>query len=327
VSPGAGVAPTGAGGAKKYGAFALRAALGVAIVAILLWHYDPRPVLRTLTREHTVNFAAALAIYVAGQVMSAYRWRLLAAMVNIRGRFAEFFTYYFIGMFTNLFVPGLVGGDAARAVYLGRRHGRLGDAFASVLADRGIGLIAMFWLAAFAAMFMNGSALPPAVTRPAIAVGVIALGGFLAAPLIARLLPLLPAIIRRAAGLAAPYLHHPAATLPAAFLSLVLQVSIAVAQWIVARGLGVKAPIALFVLCVPIANLFTAIPITLNGLGIRETAYVALFGMAGMSKNDAIAIGLLWFAVTMLGGLTGVYAFVTTPLPPIISTEVEPGQP
>jgi hypothetical protein len=51
----------------------------------------------------------------------------------------------------------------------------------------------------------------------------------------------------------------------------------------------------------------------LNGLGIRESAYLVLFGMAGMRKEDAIALGLLWFAATMLGGLTGAIAFITTP--------------
>ena len=40
-----------------------------------------------------------------------------------------------------------------------------------------------------------------------------------------------------------------------------------------------------------------------------------LFGMAGMRKEDAIALGLLWFAATMVGGLTGAIAFVTTPGP------------
>ncbi|HVA82402.1 MAG TPA: hypothetical protein VNF29_15850, partial [Candidatus Binataceae bacterium] len=55
------------------------------------------------------------------------------------------------------------------------------------------------------------------------------------------------------------------------------------------------------------------LPLTLNGLGIRETAYLMLFGMAGVRHDDAIALGLLWFLATMLGGLTGAIAFVTTP--------------
>lgn len=51
----------------------------------------------------------------------------------------------------------------------------------------------------------------------------------------------------------------------------------------------------------------------MNGLRIRESAYLVLFGMAGMRKEDAIALGLLWFAATILGGLTGALAFITTP--------------
>jgi hypothetical protein len=36
-----------------------------------------------------------------------------------------------------------------------------------------------------------------------------------------------------------------------------------------------------------------------------------------MAKADAIALGLLWFAATALGNLTGVVAFVFTKAPPL----------
>src|SRR5262249_53708071 len=106
-----------------YRGFVLRAGLGLAVLAFLLWRYDARPVFRILRREQPSYFAATVALFVAGQVMSAYRWQLLAAILNIRSRFSEFLAYYFVGLFTNLFVPGLVGGDAARAFYLGRNSG------------------------------------------------------------------------------------------------------------------------------------------------------------------------------------------------------------
>ena len=234
--------------------------------------------------------------------MCAYRWQLLAALLKVHGRYAEFFAYTFVGMFTNLFVPGLLAGDAARSVYLGRRHGRMGEAIASVVADRGVGLIGLFWLAAFAAIFLNFAAIPSSVITPTVAVGAIALAGFLAAPLVARLIHLMPRPIRRAGGIVAPYLHHPAALIPAIALSIVLQITLALGQYILAVGLGLTVPLSLFILCVPIANVFASLPLTLNGLGIRESAYLLLFGMAGMRKEDAIALGLLWFAITMVGG-------------------------
>ena len=301
--------------ARRYRAFAIRAGLGVAVVAVLLWRYDARPIFRVLGRERPAYFAAVVLLYVAGQAMCAYRWQLLAALLKVHGRYREFLAYTFVGMFTNLFVPGLIGGDAARSVYLGRRHDRMGEAIASVVADRGVGLIGLFWLAALAAMFLNFNSIPSSVIAPTIAVGAIALAGFLAAPLVARLIHLMPRPIRRAGGIVAPYLHHPAALIPAIGLSIVLQITLALGQYILAAGLGLTAPLALFILCVPIANVFASLPLTLNGLGIRETAYLVLFGMAGMRKEDAIALGLLWFAATMVGGLTGGIAFVTTPAP------------
>ncbi|HEY6298302.1 MAG TPA: lysylphosphatidylglycerol synthase transmembrane domain-containing protein [Candidatus Binatus sp.] len=301
--------------AHPYRAFAMRAGLGVAVVAVLLWRYDARPIFRILGRERPVYFAAVVLLYVAGQAMCAYRWQLLAALLKVHGRYSEFLAYLFVGMFTNLFVPGLIAGDAARSVYLGRRHGRMGEAIASVVADRGAGLLGLFWLAAFAAVFLNFAPIPSSVVTPTVVVGAMTFAGFLAAPLIARLIHLMPRPIRRAGGIVAPYLHHPAALVPSIALSIVLQITLALGQYILAAGFGLTVPLSLFILCVPIANVFASLPLTLNGLGIRETANLLLFGMAGMRKEDAIALGLLWFAVTMVGGLTGSIAFVTTPTP------------
>jgi glycosyltransferase 2 family protein len=301
--------------AHSYRAFAIRAGLGVAVVAVLLWRYDARPIFRILSRERPAYFAAVVVIYLAGQAMCAYRWQLLAALLKVHGRYREFLAYTFVGMFTNLFVPGLLAGDAARSVYLGRRYGRMGEAIASVVADRIVGLVGLFWLAAFTAIFLNFAPIPSSVITPTVAVGAIAFAGFLAAPLVARLIHLMPRPVRRAGGIVAPYLHHPLTLIPAIALSIVLQVTLAVGQYILAAGLGLTAPLSLFVLCVPIANVFASLPLTLNGLGIRESAYLLLFGMAGMRKEDAIALGLLWFAVTLAGGLTGAIAFATTPAP------------
>jgi hypothetical protein len=301
--------------AHPYRAFTIRAGLGVAVVAALLWHYDARPVFRILSRERPECFAAAVAIYLGGQFLCAYRWQLLAEMLKVYATFWEFVAYTFLGMFTNLFVPGLLGGDAARAIYLGRPRNRLGEAVASVVVDRAVGLVGLFWLAAASAIFLNYAPLPRSVITPTILVGALALFGYLGSPLIARLIPVMPRPIRRAGGMVAPYLHHPERLLIPITLSIALQMALAVGQYALAVGLGMNTPLSLFLLCVPIANVVASLPLTLNGLGIRESAYLVLFGMAGMGKDDAIALGLLWFAAMVISGLTGGIAFVTTPAP------------
>jgi len=299
---------------NPYFTFAIRGGLGLIVVTFLLWHYDARPVLHILGRENLAYFVATIAIYVAGQVMSAWRWQLLAAVVGARARFRDFLGYYFVGLFTNLFVPGLLGGDALRSVYLGRKTHRIGEAVASVVADRATGLIALFWLATLMALVIP-STLTPVLIRSIVALGALGLVVVVGSPLIAKAVHYMPRPLRRAFGVALPYMHHPQSMLPGLTLSFVLQASLGLGQWILALGLGLNTPLAVFLLCVPIANVAAGLPVTLNGLGVRETAYLVLFGMSGMARENAIALGLLWFAATMLGGLTGAIAFALTEFP------------
>lgn len=294
-----------------YRAFGLRAALGVALLGFLAHRFGASAVFSVLSRERPGYFILAIAIYAAGQVLSAWRWRLLAAVVAIHGRLSEFIAYYFLGMFTNLFVPGLVGGDAARALYLGRRHGRLGAAAASVVADRGLGLLSLFWLAAAVGGSLNAGALPPVVVRPVMLIGAVCLLAFVAFPLIARVERLMPHSLARYAGLVTPYLRRPLSLMPAIILSLILQALYVVGQYVLAIGLGLSIPLSTFLICVPVAGVFASIPVTFGGLGLRESAYTVLFGMVGLGSADAIALGLLWFAGNAVVGLTGIVPFLT----------------
>lgn len=298
---------------RSYLGFVLRAGVGIAIVTFLVWRYDARSVLRLLAREQPIYFAAAVGVYLSTLVISTYRWRLLAAIVQLDASFTDFLAFRFIATFANTLIPGVVGGDALRAIYLGRRASRLGEAFASVIADRVVGLVGLFWLAAFAAIFLNEPGLSAVVTAPPIGIGLITLAAFVASPLLIRVIHMMPPRLSRYASFIVTYLEHPGALLAALVLSVIVQSAFAVCQYLLARGIGLDASFTLFLFCVPIAGVFASLPLTVNGLGVREGAYLVLFGMAGVRRTDAIALGLLWFVSTTLGALPGLIAFVATP--------------
>ena len=294
--------------------FAIKLTAGVSLVAFLLWHYDLRSTFQLIRRERPILFLATVALFVAAQMMSAFRWKLLAGLNGLGGRYSEYLAYYFIGMFTNVFVPGLIGGDALRALYLGRRHQRIGQAFASVMADRGIGLITLFWLAAVAALCTTRVRLPASVLRVTLAAGGLSLLTYLAGPLVANWVSRRNRFNRLLAPMI-PYLCRPIALIPAIALSALLQLSLAACQYLLAIGLGLDTALATFVLIVPITNVIASLPITINGLGMREAGYLLLLGVAGVSKQQAVALSILYFAATLTGGFTGVFAFLTTPMP------------
>ncbi len=301
-----------------YRGFVLRVGAGLVLVVFLVRHAGGVKIFSVLARERPVYFIAAATLYMSGLVVQVFRWRLLAAIVLIRAPLREFFAYYFVGAFTNLFVPGMVGGDAARALYLGRKHDRLGPAAASAVADRLIGMMALFWIGATGASWAaRDGTLPATVTTPVILIGLAGFVVYLAGPLIARLELLMPHRLARLAGLMTPFMRRPTALIPAIVLSLLLQFEIVVCQYVLSLGLGLSIPFSLFLLCVPIANAFASIPITIAGLGLREGAYVKLFGMAGVASTDAVALGLLSFSMAVIGGLAGAIPFMTTPIPPL----------
>lgn len=298
---------------RSYRILALRAIVGIAIVTFLVWRYDARSILRLLAREQPAYFAAAIGVYLSTLVLSAYRWRLLAAILQLDSPFTDFLAFRFIATFANTLVPGVAGGDALRAIYLGRRTSRLGEAVASVLADRIVGLIGLFWLAASAAIFLKERGLPSVLTTPPILAGFITLALFVVSPLIIRLVQLMPSRLSRYSGFIVTYLEHRSALLAALALSVIVQSVLAVCQYLLAVGIGIDAPLTLFLFCVPVAGVFASLPLTINGLGVREGAYLLLFGIASVDRTNAIALGLLWFACTTIGALPGALAFVATP--------------
>jgi hypothetical protein len=52
------------------------------------------------------------------------------------------------------------------------------------------------------------------------------------------------------------------------------------------------------------------IPISLNGLGLREGAYVFFLQQAGVPIEVGMAFGLSWFLILFVSGLAGGIAWI-----------------
>ena len=105
-----------------------------------------------------VDFGIALALYLVGVALRAWRWQGLLAVLGQHARLTRLTELYFVGMFFNLVLPTSVGGDAVRVWYLARLErgrpapGRATAAFLSVLAERGSGVVVLAVVACVAAL-------------------------------------------------------------------------------------------------------------------------------------------------------------------------------
>jgi uncharacterized membrane protein YbhN (UPF0104 family) len=294
----------------------LRWSLTLGLLALLFTRFDFTSILRVCLRATPGFFAGALALYLASQAVSALRWRNLAHGVGFRARYPECLEFYSIGMFFGLVVPSTIGSDAARALYLGERPPGRTAAFSTVLFDRLIGLVMLAAVAAVALLGPNAD-LPVSLELGVVAICLALTGGWFSIPWIVRLLPPGQRWRRLVEEELLPFFRDRTLLGTAALLSLCVHGLQIVSQKLLTDALGLHVPFGFVAMYHPLVALAAALPFTIGGFGLREAAYAALLPYGGVNADDAIALGLLWWAVAALGGLGGglVYALSRRPLP------------
>jgi uncharacterized membrane protein YbhN (UPF0104 family) len=294
----------------------LRVLVSAALLGVLAWQTDWARVAEALGGLRVEGWLAAAALLLLVQLTSACRWHVLALPLGFERPFRQVAGFYFIGMYFNLVLPTSVGGDVVRAWYLDRRPGRKTVAFASVVLDRLNGLLVLLVLAAL------GAALSPLPLPGWVHAFVWGAAGGAAVGL-----ALLPALARwqrvpkrpRAllAALASKPAWSPRVLLSATALSLLVQVANVVIVWLLGLAVGAPVPGAYYWVLVPMVSLLTLLPVSVNGMGVREGAMVLFLAPLSVSKEAALTLAFLWFTVTVAVNLSGglVYLFGRFPAP------------
>jgi uncharacterized membrane protein YbhN (UPF0104 family) len=278
----------------------------------------------TLVSANLSMIALALVVYLLAQAMSAVRWTVLVRPLGIRTPFKDMASYYLIGMFFNLFAPGTVGGDVSRVYYLIKDQERYDQgrmvptvsAAMSVLMDRAIGMVVLIWIGAAGLVFYPGYPVPPAIRSLTL---LLALGFAVCAvfvPVLGRVLPDNGhSIVVKLRLVLRSYRTHWSAIVQGIALSVGVHLIQAWMHLVMGRALNLAIPFSFCLIVYPLVGTFAAIPISLNGLGLREGGYIFLLGLIGITTENAIAFGLLLFMIVALDSLIGGIVFLIKRLP------------
>lgn len=314
----------------------IKAGVSLGLLAFFLtreidvWHF-----FEVISAARLSYVVAALFIYLFGQLLSSLRWTLLARTVGFQNPWKDFAAFYLIGMFFSLFTPSTVGGDVGRIFYLARdgakrkenvHAGSVALATISVLADRAIGMAVLVWIGAAAVAGFPGYSLPTAIRYATFALAVGLLVGGLSLPLFGRLLRGREHPVAKNLNLALQnYPRHWRAIVYAMALSLIVHVLQTWMHVLIGRALDADIPFSYAFIIYPLVGTFSALPVSLNGIGLREGGYLFLLRRIGISSEKAIAFGLLWFIVIALDSLIGGLLFILrkSPAPAALAAEAK----
>lgn len=277
---------------------------------------DWRPgMLRVFRELDPKGLFLALGLLTLGALIAVRRWQGLLRIAGCVTSYGNAFRLSFLGLFFNLVVPGLTGGDVVKAVLVVREHPeRRADALMSVIVDRGLGLLVLIGLAVVVTWWPGSHfsevKLPVLLTFVGILLGMWA---FLA-PLprrilgIERLLAKLPQKDRVAKLDAALRLYgsHPGELALATVLSILNHGAIAWSLLALGRAFGdTQLSYPEYLGVAAIANTISSIPIAPGGWGVGEALYGSLFHMLGAPVTLGIAVSITFRLLSMGMGLVG----------------------
>jgi uncharacterized protein (TIRG00374 family) len=306
----------------------LQAIISLVVLGLLVITAQRTNLVASLRTLQPGMVASAAALLATGYVLNSHRWQLLLRNVGVYEGLGRLAALYFIGQFFSLFLPTSAGGDAVRAYEVARRSQRTTQTIVATLQERLIGLGASLLIGLVATLYY----LPLVPAQLRVWVMLIQIIGVTGVALLLYPAPIFAAAGRiwRAQGnrtalrqlvdrpLVARVIGalQPVAALPPLTplrLARVLAVTITAIllglgmYYVLGLSLQVQAGFAAFCLVIPLVWIVRMLPVSLNGVGVGEGAFVFLMGLFAVPGGKALALALAVLALqtgcALFGGL------------------------
>jgi uncharacterized protein (TIRG00374 family) len=286
--------------------------LAAALVLALLLRFVPFSLLReSLSRVSTTRFVAVLLLYFVVLTVAITKWHLVVNAARASLPFAASAQCFASGLFGDLFLPSVIGGDIARLAVGISCSPRPAAVVTGNVADRLLDAAAQLSLVLLGLLLLP-SVLPisiPAQTLRNVSFAVVAVSFLLVALFFLRhkiLHGRSQRFLRRLAQVRhslRAIARRPQILLLGWLLGLGVQSSYILLTALLAKSCGLAIPLRVWFFAWPLAKIAAVLPITQGGIGVREAALVVLLVPFGAPAALVLATGIVWEGVIIAGGL------------------------
>jgi len=313
--------------AKQAAFLAAKIIFAVAVITWLFHKIDAHRVWLVVRDAHRLPIFFGLLLWLLTIVIAGWRWNRLLGILGIHVPVKSLTCVVPIAQFFSVFLPGSAGDDLTRMLYISRlAPGQVGEACATVLLDRFIGLTSVLLLALFCVPWQWSLMSASSQTRW-IALGMLSAGAFTclggAIFFLAghpthrwfqKRLRLRPAHSLRDEAARIWGLLCNNKMLVAIVISAALSTQLVhcVIFYLAGVSVGIESPLLPWLTFVPIVLAANALPITIAGIGIREYLLVLFLGViTHVDGAHAVATSLvilsLILMICLLGGLLYIF--------------------
>ncbi len=297
----------------------------LALLFLVLRGVDWGRFFHLLKRVDPVWLSGAFLIGYLGQVLlCTLRWQyVLRWGCALPTRYLTLLRIYWTSLFVGYFVPAGIGSDIYRVLAAVRVYGLYGQQIAAVFFEKiyvfagDLILVMISYQAASSLMVAAADAGSVMRVIYFTALGMVLLGGLGYLTRRSRSLLFIKSCLKRflttvtGKNISAISINRIAAPfffwknyLPLLLLTMLIRVFVcSLGGWCLLAAVGVDLPFRVHIFVWSIIYVLFKLPLSIGGFGVREVAYVVLFGLFGVEKEVALMASFLGLACTLL--LTG----------------------
>lgn len=283
-------------------------------------HADWSAIGVTLARIPPGVLLGAFASMLLSVTISAYKWQLMLKLHGIHIGFSKLHRYYFTAVFFNNFLPTSIGGDGYRIYKTIGDSRSTSSSVIAVAMERLTGIIALLAIGFFCSLIVylsRGDQLSGTLVTlgtAGIAITLVSAFFFVFLQGYQRLKRWQnkPRLLRILLEKGKDYLRQPAASAYVMLISFYFHVHISMTLYLLLRyGAGVDISFPELFVVLTLVTLIGVLPISINGLGVVDGAFVVLLSIYGVDKDLALSVMLITRAMVILISIIGAVLYVS----------------
>lgn len=296
--------------------------ISVALIVFLFAKLGFRDIFAQFTAANPWWIFWGIIAFSVSNLLGSLQWYLLMRSRGIELPLIKVISYYYVGLFFNNFLIGYVSGDAVRIYDISKSSGNSSHAISTVFFDRLIGFVMLTTLALIAGLAWRNIFQSRTVIFIILLIFVCWIISFFVlfnerfGKKIGWIFKLvLPARFKekmRDIYSSINSFKHDKKTIGiVVMISLVIQSLRIFVHFFAALSVGLNAHIKYFFIFIPVIALLASLPISIGGIGIRESSGVALFSQVNSWQAETIvAMEFLAYLIGLLSTIPGGLIFM-----------------
>jgi len=283
-------------------------ALAIGFVAVTV---DLGAAWQRMANQSPWLVAAAVTALSAQVVLGGLRWRTILLSLGAGASVPDSLRVFYVSaFFSNWLWGGAIAGDSMRAWLSLQMRMSVMTAITSIVLDRvaavaGVAILVIATAPVFAARLGDtATAWAPAAAALLLLVGIGVVTQMHSLPLNWKRHRVLGALRKLSIETRTVFLR-PTVALSALGFAVAAQVALSLAAYALADSMGIGLSLLNCVVLIQPVVLATALPISLGGWGVRETAMIALLALAGVPASAALALSVQLGLLSMTAALPG----------------------